>query len=344
MNQVSPRRFWFVLRFSLLIASYCFEQSTGKLESTLSRLQSITTHSTQASPAPAISENASANPVQAARPVPQSEPENPLRQAMELYGKGDFNGAVSIYQSLLRTNHDSAEASAGIARILLKQRNVEEASSTIAGALKSNDAYPLHVALGEILFRQGRIDAAEREWVNVINSGHADARAYLGLSRVRNSLAMYKSSKAMVDKAHKLEPDDPDITGAWAATLSRAERVKYLETMLSGSNNWDADQREGTEIYLKYLKERSKLGGGSCHLVSKVTKTETPLLRMLSDPSHLRGYGLEISLNSHRSRLLLDTGASGIIVKRSIAEHAGIGKIIETKVWGVGDKGKRTRT
>jgi len=75
--------------------------------------------------------------------------------------------------------------------------------------------------------------------------------------------------------------------------------------------------------------------------VSKVTKTETPLVRLLSDPQHLRGYGLNVSLNGHKSTLLLDTGASGIIVKRAIAEHAGIGRIVETKVWGVGDKGKK---
>jgi predicted aspartyl protease len=38
---------------------------------------------------------------------------------------------------------------------------------------------------------------------------------------------------------------------------------------------------------------------------------------------------------------MLDTGASGILIKRSIAEHAGISKISETKVWGIGNKGRR---
>ena len=38
---------------------------------------------------------------------------------------------------------------------------------------------------------------------------------------------------------------------------------------------------------------------------------------------------------------MLDTGASGILVKRSIAEHAGISKISETKVWGIGNKGRK---
>jgi len=36
---------------------------------------------------------------------------------------------------------------------------------------------------------------------------------------------------------------------------------------------------------------------------------------------------------------MLDTGASGIVVKRAIAEKAGISKITATKIGGVGDKG-----
>ena len=44
--------------------------------------------------------------------------------------------------------------------------------------------------------------------------------------------------------------------------------------------------------YLEYLKARAKDSRGACHLVSKVTSTETNLVRLLTDPQHLRGYGL----------------------------------------------------
>jgi predicted aspartyl protease len=39
--------------------------------------------------------------------------------------------------------------------------------------------------------------------------------------------------------------------------------------------------------------------------------------------------------------MMLDTGASGITVNRRVAERAGITKLTETKIWGVGDKGRR---
>jgi predicted aspartyl protease len=65
------------------------------------------------------------------------------------------------------------------------------------------------------------------------------------------------------------------------------------------------------------------------------------LLPLMVDPSHIHGYGLSVILNGHKTKLLLDTGASGILVTRSIAEHAGISRISQISIGGVGDKGRR---
>jgi predicted aspartyl protease len=67
--------------------------------------------------------------------------------------------------------------------------------------------------------------------------------------------------------------------------------------------------------------------------------TETNLEPLLIDPTHIRGYGLRVNLNGASSKLLLDTGASGILVARKIAEKAGIQPVLEQKVRGVGDNG-----
>ena len=266
---------------------------------------------------------------------------NPLSEARILYRKGDFDGAITKYQEFLKDHPRSPDAFAGIARANLKQKDVDHAAEIVDQGLKVTDAPRLHVARGEVWFRQGKLAEAEKEWVDVVNSGYPEARAYLGLARMRNALAMYKSAKTMIDKARQLDPDDPDIEEEWVDTLSRSERVQYLETTLAGDNNWDADQRADVASYLAYLKERARQKASPCRLVSKVTATETPLVRLLEDPQHLRGYGLAVSLNGHKSSLMLDTGSSGILVKRAIAERAGISKITETKVMGLGKKGRR---
>jgi len=277
----------------------------------------------------------------AAAPTAPASAPNPLGEARDLYLKGDFDGALAKYQEVLKANPQSPAAYAGEIRVYLKQKKVELAAQTAEQGLTQADSPRVRVARGEVWFRQGKIAPAEKEWADVVNSGYPEARAFLGLARVRDALAMYKTAKKMIDRAHELDPDDPDIQDEWIETLSRSERVHYLEAALAGENNWDPDRRADVASYLEYLRERAKQKSNPCRLVSKVTATEAHLVPLLEDFQHLRGYGLAVSLNGHRSPLLLDTGASGILVKRSIAEHAGISKITETKVMGIGKKGRR---
>jgi len=268
-------------------------------------------------------------------------PTNFLGEARVSYRKGDFDGAIAKYQEFLKDHPQSPDAYAGMVRVYLKQKNVDLAAKAAEEGIAQSTSPRMRVARAELWFRQGRIAEAEKEWVDIVNSGYPEARAYLGLSRQRTALAMYKSARHMIEKAHELDPDDPDIEEEWMDTLSRSERVKYLETSLGGDNNWSADQRSDVASYLDYLKERAKQKSSPCRLVSKVTATETPLVRLLEDPQHLRGYGLTVALNGHKSSLMLDTGSTGILVKRAIAERAGISKITETKVMGIGKKGRR---
>lgn len=266
---------------------------------------------------------------------------NPLGTALALYRKGDFTGAIAKYDELLQKRPHSPDAYAGMVRVYLKQKNVEQAAQVAETGLAASNSPRVRVARAEVWFRQGKIQDAEKEWVDIVNSGYPEARAYLGLARVRDAVSMYKSARQLIAKAHELDPADPDIQEEWIGTLSRAQRIKYLQDSLTGENNWDADEREDLKSYLEYLQERAKQKNGSCRLVSKVSATETPLVRLLMDSQHLRGYGLSVTLNGHKSSLMLDTGAGGILIKRSLAEHAGISKITATRVGGIGDKGRK---
>jgi tetratricopeptide (TPR) repeat protein len=283
----------------------------------------------------------SAAPSRSSSATSLDSPPDPLGEARTLAQKGDFDGAVKKYQQLLQEKPKSPDAYAGLTRVYLKKKDVAQAYETVTKGLEVSDAWPIHVALGEVYFRQGKITEAENEWVGVINSGHPSARAYLGLARVRWAIAMNKTAKTMIDKAHELDPRDADIQKYWARTLSRLDRIRYYENYLAGPNASSEEERGDLERYLSYLKEGSKQSGTFCHLVSKVTSTEVPLLRLLLNPEHLRGYGLSVALNGTKTKLMLDTGASGIMVDRNVAERAGITKLAETKVWGIGDKGKK---
>jgi predicted aspartyl protease len=257
------------------------------------------------------------------------------------YRKGDFTAATAKFQEVLRDNPKSPDAYAWLTRAYLKQKNVDQAFETVTAGLAANDSAPVRVALGEVYFRQGKIHEAEHEWVQVINSGHPEPRAFLGLCRVRYSLAMYKHGKEMIDRAHELDPADPEITREWIDTLRRPERIKYLEDYLASPNN-DDSERQATRTYIDYLKARAEEPRRKCHLVGEVGATETNLERLFIDPQHLRGYGLMVTVNGRKARLMLDTGAGGILVDRVIAEKAGLTKMLATRIGGIGDKGSKS--
>jgi predicted aspartyl protease len=273
-------------------------------------------------------------------PAPALAP-SPIGDAQALYRRGDFDKAILKYQQLLQENPTSGEAYAGLTRVYLKEKDVQQASETIKKALQIVDSPVARVALGEVYFRQGKLNAAEQEWVKVINSGHADARAYMALARVRWAVSMYKGGWSMIDKAHALDSVDPEIQGLWVEKLSRAERIKFLEDSLAGEDNEDADTRTAMQQYLDYLKARAKDPRGACRLASKTTTTETPLVRLPLDPRHLRGYGLTVEVNGHKTTLLFDTGASGILINKNLAEKAGVTRLADVGIGGIGDKGEK---
>ena len=90
---------------------------------------------------------------------------------------------------------------------------------------------------------------------------------------------------------------------------------------------------------IEYLQALKQNANRECRLVNKLERAEADLLPILIDPQHVRGWGLDAVINGRTTRLLLDTGASGILVDRAYAEKAGLGKAASIRYSGIGDKG-----
>jgi tetratricopeptide (TPR) repeat protein len=285
--------------------------------------------------------SATSEPVKVAVQPPVTTVLSPaIPEAIALYQSGKFEAAADKYRQILTVDPKNAEAYVGLTRSLLKEKNAEDARATIDKAIQTADSPAVRVALGEVKFREGSLAGAEREWANVINSGHREGRAYLGIARVSTALSLHKRAKTMLEKAHAADPNDADIRKAWMSTLSRSERIKYLEDYLSQDNADDEETRAHMRHYLEYLRGRLLEPKRGCHLVSKTTSTETAMLNLMSDAQHLRGYGLEVVFGDRKSKLLLDTGAGGILINRRMAEKAGLKQLSQTTMGGLGDKGE----
>ncbi|HEY6331622.1 MAG TPA: retropepsin-like aspartic protease [Blastocatellia bacterium] len=87
------------------------------------------------------------------------------------------------------------------------------------------------------------------------------------------------------------------------------------------------------------LEDESVKSERPCRLVKNPGFTTANLEQILYDPNRMRGFGLRVNLNGTSSRLLLDTGASGIVLDRKVAEKAGIKPVAESQATGIGDRG-----
>jgi thioredoxin-like negative regulator of GroEL len=160
--------------------------------------------------------------------VAADQPSATIAEALARYEHGNFDAAADMYREILKLDSKNSDAYAGLTRALLKQKKVEEARTTVDQAMKIADSPKLRTAAAELDFREGSISEAERKWVDVINAGHPEGRAFLGLARVSDALSLYKRAQTMLEKAHAADPNDADIRKAWMGALKRSERIKYL--------------------------------------------------------------------------------------------------------------------
>jgi tetratricopeptide (TPR) repeat protein/predicted aspartyl protease len=277
--------------------------------------------------------------VPTASPSPATAPDL-LKQGQEAHRRGDFGSAAEKYQAALQQDPKSGEAYAGLARAYLRQEKVDLAlEAATKGAAAVPGSVAAHVALGEVYFRQARMGEAEKEFVQVVNGGATDARAFFGLATLYSAYSLHARAKRMLDRAHALAPDDPEIQERWMTSLNRPDRIRSLEAYLSSPANGDPESRKDLQVYLHRLQEVARQPGRTCRLVTKLTSTETPLQPILVDATHLSGFGLNVKINGQSSRLLLDTGAGGILINKNLAKRAGIQSVFTSSIGGIGDKG-----
>jgi len=277
----------------------------------------------------------------------QPDPAAILADARSLYRKGSFDQALARYNEVLKVDPNSGDVYAGIIRCYLKQDKVHDADDALRKGLQVDPARPdLKVAEGELLFRQGEIPEAGKVFNEVITTPPSpaepnvppNARAYLGAARVAAASAMYAREHILVTRAHAIDPSDPDIQKEWIETLSIAERIKSLEDYLGRTKNDDSDARRALKERLDFLKASQFAQSGRCRMVSDVTSTETNLMPLQSRSGNAQGNGLQVTINGQDSRLLLDTGASGILITSKLASQAGLKPVSDIRMTGVGDK------
>lgn len=275
-------------------------------------------------------------PSESAKPAAAS---TPLETAEQLYRSGKADEAGTAYKAILQNDPKSVDAYVGLARVHLKQKRVSDAEDALAKAVeldpKSNK---VKVALGEVRFREGRINEAQDYFTPLVKANAPEARAYLGLGKIYWAASQRLHGKLMYEMAHEKDPQDPDVRRAWMFTLSRKERIEALKGFLSEEADEDQDDKNHLESALAAMQEAEVERRTGCHLENTPAEVHIQMEQLRNGPERITGYGLKVALNGVKSTLVVDTGSTGILVSKRLAEKAGIQSIVRTDIHGIGDK------
>src|SRR5271157_633339 len=270
-------------------------------------------------------------------------PDNPdLVAANQLLQSGNFADAIVMYQHALKTDPKLVAAQAGLVLAYLRNGQVDEAYELAKSSLAAQpNSAPRLSAMGAVQYRRGEIPEAEASFLSAKKIDPNLIQPYLGLAQLYRTALLYRRAYDLTMRAHELAPQDPDVQRAWFTLLPRRERLKALEAYLASPHPEDAQGNAYLRSWLEYLKATNDQPVHACKLVNNIESTQTQMQILLRDAQHIAGYGLLVKINDRNQRLLLDTGASGILINRRAAEKAGLKRISTFQFSGIGDKGQR---
>jgi predicted aspartyl protease len=261
-------------------------------------------------------------------------------EADQAFLHSDYDRAVTLYQAQLQKKPGDPALTASLARVFLKQQKVKEAEDLVQKALTQNpQSAILLTSLGDVQYAEGKPWLAFDTAASALKLDPCNARVHLLASRLDQLNSLYSSAAKQIAMAHALAPDDPSIRLRWLETLPSAQRISELEPYLASSTGNNSKEMNDLHSYLDYLKKQMAQPHKACRLASDTSTTSIPFIRFMRDGDHIRGFGLEVKLNDHNARLEIDTGASGLVISRSVANRAGLQRISQEKIGGIGDHG-----
>jgi hypothetical protein len=271
--------------------------------------------------------------------VPPHEP-TPAEKA---YLAGDASQAETLYrEALVKSPHD-AVLNAGLVRSLLREQKVDDASSTISAELSlAPNSAPLLTVFAEVEYRQGKIAEAAATADQASRIDPCNPRLYLIRARILRLNSMYASARRAIGIAHSLDPSDMDIRMTWLGALPLTQRIDEQKKFLAAANGLDPEELTRYQRGLATLERRaSNPADKTCHLVSTASSADLPLIPVMSEGNsrHIESWGLHVLFNNNDARLAVDTGASGLLIGRAIAERAGLKPAGQVQIGGLGDQG-----
>jgi predicted aspartyl protease len=263
-------------------------------------------------------------------------------EADQAFLHSDYDRAVTLYQAHLLEKPGDPALTASLALTFLRQQKIKEADDLVQKAItQSGKSAILLTSLGEVQYREGTPWLAGDSVKLALQLDPCYPQLHLLSARLLRLNSYYASAAKEIATAHSLDPHDPRIRRAWLDTLPIKVRVAELEAYLSTGRGDDDETTKSLHFYLEYLKQQLVEPHKACRLVSPTESAMVAFAPMMRDATHVRAFGLDVKFNNHNARLQIDTGASGLVISRSIADRAGLKLFSHAEVGGIGSQGRK---
>ena len=264
-----------------------------------------------------------------------------LAQGGEQLRAGDWAAAVDTYTKAIQVDGTSAKAHAGKIRALLENYQVHEAQQASATALAVAPKSPeVLEASGEVEFRMSRMQQAAESFEGALQIDKNYARAWLGMAEINRMISNHKRAHEMIEKAHSIDADDPDVLEAWAHEQKKAtDEVPALQRVLAMRTKDRERDRAALQNHIDFLsalKDRPLY-----ELASPYAASDIRLIEIFNGPNRRGGWAVEVRVNGRKARLQLDTGASGLMIRRSPAAKMELERLSDERLSGIGNDGDR---
>ncbi|MFZ0806834.1 MAG: aspartyl protease family protein [Candidatus Sulfotelmatobacter sp.] len=262
-----------------------------------------------------------------------------LAAADELCRLGKFADAETGYRALLKTDSKLVPAEAGLIRAMLNEQKIDEALDTANAALAEQpNSAALMAAKGDVEFRRGEMSDAEKLYFAAERVDPREVRAHLGLALLYNSYSLHRKAYDHLQTARSIAPEDPAVQLAWIRMLPREQKLAAMTSYFAAPSH--QEEAKAFSTYVDFLKSVMGKAGHVCRLVSNVEHTETKLEPFsAANARRSRAIALTITINDQKALLPLDTGATGIVLGKQLAETLRLPRISAAYVGGWGDRG-----
>jgi Tfp pilus assembly protein PilF len=260
----------------------------------------------------------------------QSEPG--IEAARKQFHAGEMKKAAELYLQVVKAEPKSPEANVELIRTLLELEDLANAATVSAAAGAAlPDSAPVVTAMGDVLYRLGKVTEASQAYRRALELDPKFARAWWGTGRIQRLSKKGRQARESFIKAYQLSSQDPDIVVSWAETRDTpSEIASALEhaSELAAYRRGDYVERLRQEAAsLRYLGSRKR-----CEPVSPLQKTTLDMTRIDALAPGVTGMALPISpeyrmrlnINGKSGTFKFDVMGSDLTVYETSAKKLGI--------------------